>query len=100
MLPNLIRAFGHPPDRLIIDETGSNMGTHLRAWCEYAKVEYDTMKLFPYLDNIQDSVINHLKALDKAHGVIMFQKEDNILSKVVVDSCRRKFLPLITYHIR
>lgn len=98
LMPNFLRAFGHPPDSLIIDETGSNMGTYLRGWCDKFGVPYETMKLFPYLNNTKDSVVQHIEAVDKASGVIMFYKQENVLTKVVVEQCKQKSIPLITYY--
>lgn len=100
LMPNLLRAFGHPPERLIIDQSGSNMGTFLRVWCDKMSLPYDTVKMSPFINDLEQSITGHLRGIDKADGVIMFAKADTVVKDVVVTACGRKKIPLIIYYLQ
>lgn len=100
LMPNLLRAFGHPPERLIIDESGSNMGTFLRAWCDSMSLPFDTVKMSPFINDLEQSIVGHLRGVDKADGVIMFCKSNTVIQDVVATACGRKRIPLIIYYLQ
>ena len=100
LMPNLLQAFGHPPERLIIDQSGSNMGTYLRAWCDKMKLPYDTVKMSPFINDLEQSITGHLRGIDKADAVIMFTKTHSVIQDVVSVACGRKKIPLIIYYLQ
>lgn len=100
LMPNLLRAFGHPPERLIIDQSGSNMGTYLKAWCDKMKLPYETVKMSPFINDLEQSITGHIRGIDKADAVIMFAKSNTVIQDVVVTACGRKKIPLVIYYLQ
>lgn len=99
VLPNLLRAIGRPPSSLILDRAGSNLGVYLKNWAEKVELPYELVKMSPFINSLEDSLVGHLRGVEMADAVIAFWKEDTSPVSIAVRSaCARKGIPLICFY--
>lgn len=99
ILPHLIQAIGQPPSCVIMDRAGANLGTYLKGWADKMKLPVELEKLSPFVNDLEASLVGHLRAVEKADAVIAFWKNDNTLvAQAVRSACSRKGTPLIVFY--
>lgn len=99
VLPNLLRAIGQPPSSLILDRAGSNIGVYLKAWADKMELPTELVKMSPFINNLEDSIVGHLRGVDMADACIAFWKEDSsVVAHAVKSACARKGIPLICFY--
>ena len=99
ILPQMLRAFGHPPSSLIIDKAGAVLGVHLRLWAEEMGLPYELAKMSPYLDNMAESIVGHLDAVERADAVVAFWTyPDSVVAKAVSEMCQKCGKPYVCFY--
>lgn len=99
VLPCLLKALGVPPSCLILDRAGSNLGVHLKAWADRMELPVELVKMSPFVNDIEDSVVGHLRGVEKADAVIAFWKTDtSIIAVAVLAAAARKGIPVIAFY--
>lgn len=99
VLPNLMRAIGQPPSSLILDRAGSNLGIYLKNWADQMELPYELVKMSPFINNLEDSLVGHLRGVEKADAVIAFWKEESSpVCAAVRSACARKGIPLVCFY--
>lgn len=99
LLPNLLRAIGMPPSCLIVDRSGANLGLSIKAWADKMELPVETVKMSPFINDLEQSLVGHIRAVEKADAIIAFWKNDNTLvAQAVRSKCAREGKPLIVYY--
>jgi len=99
ILPCLLLALGQPPSSLILDRAGSNLGLSLKAWGEKMELPMELVKLSPFVNDLEESLVGHIRAVDDADAIIAFWKNDNtVVAHAVRTAAARKGIPLICFY--
>lgn len=99
LLPNLLRAFGLPPSRLILDRAGANLGLFLKAWADKMELPVDLVEISPFGGDLETSLVRHLRAVEKADAVIAFWKSDvDVVQQAVRSACASRGIPLCVFY--
>lgn len=99
ILPCLLLALGQPPSSLILDKAGSNLGLSLKAWAAKMELPAELVKISPFINDLEESLVGHIRAVDDADAVIAFWKNDNtVVAHAVTTACARKGIPLICFY--
>jgi hypothetical protein len=99
VLPCLLKAIGVPPSCLILDRAGSNLGVHLKCWADRMELPVELVAMSPFVNDIEASLVGHLRGVEKADAVIAFWKtESSLISVAVLAACARKGIPLIAFY--
>jgi len=99
MLPHLLKTIGLPPSCLILDQAGSNLGVYLKAWADKMDMPVELVKMSPFISDLEQCLIGHLRGVEMADAVIAFWKTDNsLVSQAVRSACARKGIPLVCYY--
>ena len=99
VLPNLLKAIGLPPSCLILDQAGSNLGLYLKAWADKMDMPVELVKMSPFVSDLEQTLVGHLRGVNKADAVIAFWKtEDSVIASAVRSACARKGIPLIVFY--
>ena len=99
ILPCLLLALGQPPSSLILDKAGSNLGLSLKAWAAKMELPADLVKISPFINDLEESLVGHIRAVDQADAVVAFWKNDNtVVAHAVTTACARKGIPLICFY--
>jgi hypothetical protein len=99
VLPNLLKAFGVPPSVLILDRAGSNLGVYLKCWADKHDMPVELVKMSPFVNDLEQSLIGHLRGVEQADAVIAFWKsEQSVIATTVRSACARKGIPLICFY--
>jgi len=78
VLPCLLKAIGIPPSCFILDRAGSNLGVHLKCWADKHDLPVELVTMSPFINHLEDSIVGHLRGVEKADAVIAFWKSDQL----------------------
>ena len=99
VLPHLLKAIGLPPSSLILDQAGSNLGVYLKAWADKMDLPVELVKMSPFVNDLEQSIVGHLRGVEKADAVVAFWKSENsVIAAAVRSACARKGIPLVCYY--
>lgn len=99
ILPQLLKALGVPPSGLILDKAGSTLGVHLKAWADKMEVPVELVKMSPFINDLEQSLVGHLQGVEMADAVVAFWKEDTTpVAHAVKYACQRAGKPLICFY--
>jgi len=99
ILPFLLLAFGQPPSSLILDQAGSNLGLGLKAWAVKMELPVEFVKMSPFINDLEESLVGHIRAVDQADAIIAFWKNDNtVVAHAVTTAAARRGVPLICFY--
>lgn len=98
ILPFLLQSLGQPPSSLILDKAGSNLGLNLKAWAAKMELPVELVKMSPFINDLEESLVGHIRAVEQANAVIAFWKNDNtVVAHAVTTACSRKGIPLVCF---
>jgi hypothetical protein len=100
VLPNLLKSIGLPPSCLILDQAESNLGVYLQVWADKMDMPVEKVKMSPFISDLEQTLVGHLRGVEKADAVIAFWRTDaSVIAAAVRSACARKGIPLVCYYV-